>query len=195
MPTENSLPMLSWKTLDRTPLLQSGDGRFLKVENHRVQLPDGQVIDEWPWVITPDYINVVVETEEGKFICFRQTKYAVEGVSMAVVGGYLEAGEEPLLAAQRELLEETGYTAPDWTPLGQYAVDGNRGGGTAHFYLARQARWVQPIDADDLEEQEIVLMSREEISAALADGQFKVLPWSSVVALALLELTRRDDGR
>ena len=187
--------MLSWTTLDRTPLLQCGDGRFLKVENHRVQLPDGHVIEEWPWVITPDYINVVVETEDEEFICFRQTKYAVEGISMAVVGGYLEAGEDPLLAAQRELLEETGYAASDWTALGQYAVDGNRGGGTAHFYLARGAHWVQAIDADDLEEQDLILLSRAEMAAALAGGQFKVLPWSAVVALALIELTRLDGDR
>lgn len=181
----------TWRTQSRRPVLQAGDGRFLKVEYHAVALPDGQVIDEWPWLITPDFVNVVAETTEGTFICFRQTKYAVDGVSLAVTGGYMEPGEDPLAAAQRELLEETGYTAPDWVFLGEYVVDGNRGAGNAYLYLARGAEWQQPIDADDLEEQQILLLSRAEVSAALLRGEFRVLPWATAVALALARL--QDD--
>jgi ADP-ribose pyrophosphatase len=180
--------MQPWKTLARRQALRPDDGRFLTVESHTVQLPDGQVIEDWPWLITPDYINVVVETEAEEFVCFRQTKYAAEGVTLAIVGGYLEPGEEPLSAARRELLEETGYEAPSWTFLGRYAVDGNRGCGHAHLFLARDARWVQPIDADDLEEQELVMLSRDELRSALDAGEFKILPWATAVALALLRL-------
>ncbi len=180
--------MEPWKTLSRTTVLQSRDGKYLTVENHRVGLPDGRVIEEWAWLITPDFVNVVAVTEAGEFICFRQTKYAAPGVSLAVVGGYLEPGEDPLAAAQRELLEETGYAATEWTALGSYVVDGNRGCGQAHLFLARNARWVQPIDADDLEEQELLLLSRQAVATALQQGEFKVLPWSAAVALALLQL-------
>lgn len=166
-------------------------GKFLRVEDHVVQLPDGQVIDNWPWVITPDYINVVAITRNGRFLVFRQTKYSIDGTTLATVGGYLEAGEDPLAAAKRELLEETGYAADEWQPLGSFAVDGNRGAGNAHFFLAAQAYPVAPIDADDLEEQELLLLSREEIEAALDGGEFKLLAWATIVALAL----RYADGQ
>lgn len=169
-------------------MLQAGDGRFLTVEYHTVHLPDGSVIDEWPWIITPDFVNVVAETTDGEFICFRQTKYAVDGTSLAVTGGYLEPDEDPFDAAQRELLEETGYAAPDWSFLGEYAVDGNRGSGTAYLYLARGATWQQPIDADDLEEQELLMLSRDELRGSLIRGEFRVLPWAAAVALALAKL-------
>lgn len=180
--------MQPWTTLNREEVLRSGDGRFLRVERHVVQLPDGRVIDDWPWLITPDFVNVVVETTDARFVCFRQTKYAVEETSLAVVGGYLEPGEDPLLAAQRELLEETGYVAEQWTALGRYAVDGNRGAGTAHLFLAREARRQQPIHADDLEEQELLLLTRLQLEDALSRGEFKVLPWAAAVALALPHL-------
>ncbi|MCE7983839.1 MAG: NUDIX hydrolase [Caldilinea sp. CFX5] len=180
--------METWKTVARTPVLRSGNGRFLQVEHHTVQLPDGRVIEEWPWVITPDYVNVVVTTIAGKFLLFRQPKYAVAGLSLAIVGGYLEPGEDPLLAAQRELLEETGYAAPEWMTLGQFAVDGNRGCGTAHLFLARNAIAVQPITADDLEEQLLVQLTHDEVVTALRQGEFKVLAWGAAVALALLQL-------
>lgn len=180
--------MQTWKTLSRRTILKRG--KFLTIENHVVQLPDGQVIEDWSWVITPDYINVLVVTQAEEFLCFRQTKYAVNGTTLALVGGYLEPNEDPLAAAQRELLEETGYQADDWTYLGGYAVDGNRGVGTAHLFLARAARRIAEPNADDLEEQELLLLRRSEVETALMVGEFKVLPWAASVALALCYLGR-----
>lgn len=182
--------MESLRTLERRRLLTVGDGRFLTVENHTVAFPDGRVVEDWGWIITPDFVNVVAVTEEGRFLCFRQPKYAVAGLSLAVTGGYIEPGEEPLAAAQRELLEETGYVATTWRSLGSYAVDGNRGAGVAYFFLATGARWRQPLDADDLETQDFLLLERAEVEAALLAGEFKVLPWAACVALALLMLDR-----
>ena len=178
--------MQGWKTLSRRLILDRGT--FLKVEEHTVELPGGRVIDDWPWVVTPDFCNVVAETEDGRVICFRQVKYAVQGTSLAPVGGYLDPGEDPLAAAQRELLEETGYRAPEWIALGAYPVDGNRGAGTAYMFLARGAGRVAEVWPDDLEEQELLLLSRAELKAALLDGRFRLLPWMAAVALALHRL-------
>ena len=175
--------MQPWKTLSRRTILEHS--QYLTVEEHSVELPDGRVLSEWPWVITPDYVDIVAVTEENKYLCFRQTKYAIKGVSLATVGGYLERGEDPLVAAQRELLEETGYEARDWIDLGHYPVDGNRGAGTAYVFLARGAHRVAEIDADDLEEQELLLLDRSEAKGALLAGEFKVLPWMAALALAL----------
>ena len=94
--------MQSWKTLARRTILQPDGGRFLTVESHRVELPDKQVIEDWAWIVTPDFVNVLVELPTGDFLCFRQFKYAAQGVTLAVIGGYLEANEVPLLGAQRE---------------------------------------------------------------------------------------------
>jgi ADP-ribose pyrophosphatase len=178
--------MKPWKRLDRVAILDHS--RFLRVENHRVQLPGGRIIEKWPWVITPDFCNVVVITDLGHFVCFRQVKYAVEGATLAPVGGYLEPGEDPLAAAKRETLEETGYEASEWTDLGTYQVDGNRGVAQAHLFLALGARRVTEPKADDLEEQEVVLLTRAQVEAALAAGDYKVLPWATAMALALLAL-------
>ncbi len=178
--------MQPWKTRTRKTILKHS--RFLTVEAHEVELPNGAVIADWPWLVTPDFVIVIVVTESGEFLCFRQTKYAVKGETLAPVGGYLEPGEDPLVAAKRELLEETGYTAAEWQSLGQYAVDGNRGAGKAYLYLATGARQVAEADADDLEEQEFLLLSREAVEQALHSGAFKVLPWTAAFALALLRL-------
>lgn len=178
--------MQPWKTLSTTPVLSFG--KWLTVEKRAVALPDGRIIDDWPWVITPDYANIVAFTPDDRLLCFRQVKYAVDGETLATIGGYIEPGEDPLAAAQRELLEETGYSAPDWTFLGGYPVDANRGVGSGYFYLARGALPTTERCADDLEEQELLLLPRAEVSKALFAGQFKVLPWAAAIALALLQL-------
>jgi ADP-ribose pyrophosphatase len=178
--------MKAWKTIARQTVLDQRP--WLTVENHTVELPDGRLISDWPWIITPDYVNVVAMTAEGQFICFRQVKYGVEGTTLGIVGGFVEQGEEPIQAAQRELLEETGYESPEWTPLGSYRVDPNRGIAVGHLYLARQARYVTPRNADDLEEQELLLLTRSEMEGALEQGQFKVLAWAAAIALACRQL-------
>lgn len=178
--------MQPWKTLSRQTILDHS--RYLVVENHTVELPDGQVIADWPWIITPDYVNIVAITEDDQFLCFRQLKYSVDGITLALPGGYIDPGEAALTAAHRELLEETGYEAPDWTGLGQYPVDGNRGAGQANLFLARGARPVTDPNGDDLEEQQLHYLSRSEIETALVAGEFKVLAWAAAVALALLRL-------
>ena len=172
------------KTLERELVLDLSP--FLKVEKHRVELPDGRVIEDWPWIISPDFVCVVLITDEGKYLVFRQTKYSVHGSTLAPVGGYIEPDETPLGAAKRELLEEVGYEARHWESLGKFAVDANRGNGTAHFFLAREGYPVAQPDADDLEAQEMLFLTRAEVEAAVARGAFKVLPWQTIMALALL---------
>ncbi|MCK9408230.1 MAG: NUDIX hydrolase [Bacteroidetes bacterium] len=178
--------MTPWKTLSRTTILDHS--KWLKVEDHTIQLPDGTVLEKWCWIISPDYVNVVVQDENENFVCFRQTKYAAQGISLAPVGGYLEPNEDPLTCAKRELREELGFMAAEWIPLGRFPCDGNHGNGFANLYLARNAHRVGEIIADDLEEQQIVTLSRNEMMQALLNGEFKVLSWSTAVALALFRV-------
>jgi len=184
--------MEPWRTRSRRTVLERRP--WLSVEERTVELPDGSVIDDWPWVESREFANVVAVTQEGLFLVFRQTKYAVDGPTLGPVGGYLEPGEDPLETAKRELREETGYDASEWTSLGRYPVDGNRGCGVGHLFLAQGAQKVAEPDADDLEEQELLRLSREEVEEALAAGGFGVLSWAAVVALALvvLDLRRRE---
>lgn len=176
--------MQSWKTLSRRTILNHS--KFLSIEDHTIELPDGSVIEHWPWIITLDYVIVLPVTREGKYLVFRQTKYAVEGLTLAPIGGHIEPGEEPLVAARRELLEEMGCQADEWIQLGTYRVNGNNGAGYASLFLARGAVKVTEPDADDLEEQELLELTRAELESALSAGEFKVLAWTTTVALGLL---------
>ena len=181
--------MQPWKTVNRQ--VTQTFGKFLTVEVHEIELPDGRRIQNWPWLVAPDFAVVMAQAEDGRFLFFRQTKYAVKGVTLAPVGGHVDEGEKPLAAAKRELLEETGYAASKWISLGTYAGHANRGGGHGHFFLALNARYKCAPHADDLEEQELLFLTRPEIEAALNQQKFKVVSWVTLIILALRQLDRR----
>ena len=174
-----------WKTLSKRVLLDHG--KFLKVEGHNIQLPDGLVIEDWPWVIIPDAAIVLARKPNGNYLCFRQTKYAVDGTSLAPVGGMVNPGEDPLKTAKRELLEETGYQSHEWVELGSYAVDPNRGVGIVNLFLAKNIEKVKTQDSDDLEDQILIELTREELISALMANEFKVLSWTACISMALLQ--------
>ena len=167
--------MKKWKTLSKEIIL--GSNKFLTVEKHSVQLPDGQIIPDWQWVITPDFSNIVVVTTENKFIVLKQYRYSIDGETLSVVGGYIEPGEDPLQSAKRELMEETGYEAKEWLSLGSFIVDSNRGCGNANLFLATGAVKISEPDNGDLEEQEVLLLSRDQVEKAIENGEFKSLSW------------------
>ena len=185
--------MQPWKTLSRRTILDYS--KFLKVEEHVVELPEGRVIEKWPWVVTPDFVTVATLSDTGVFLCFRQTKYAVGETMLAPVGGFIEPDESPLEAAQRELLEEMGCEAAEWIGMGHYPVDGNRGAGVGHMFLAIGAYQVAEPDADDLEEQVRIQMSFSDVEKALLEGAFKIFSCTLVMALALQFLKAEEGNR
>ena len=178
--------MKRWKTLKKKVVLN--DAPWLVVEHRRVKLPDGRTIAKWPWVSTPDYVNVVAETTDRKFLCFKQVKYAVNKPMLGIVGGYMEKEESPLSAAKRELLEETGYKAEKWINLGTYRICPNRGFAIGSLFLARKAKLVAKPTNDDLEELRLIKLTRSQLESALLNGKFKILAWALAVALALKKL-------
>jgi ADP-ribose pyrophosphatase len=178
--------MRQWKTLKKETILDHS--KFLKVEKHTIELPDGKIIHDWPWVVSPDYVLVLPLTDRKTLLLFRQTKYAVEKTSLAPIGGYLEPGEDALAAAKRELREEMGCKASEWIPLGSYPNNGNHGGGKGYLFLAINVHKVGKLIHDDLEEMELVELTIEEVEQKLLQGEVKVMGWVAMIAMGLLYL-------
>jgi ADP-ribose pyrophosphatase len=184
----SSLEFQPWKIRSRTPIFEREP--WIRAESHEIELPNGKLISDWVWIVTPDFVNVIAITEQEQFLCFRQNKYAVEGSSFAPVGGYIDQGETPLDAAKRELIEETGYEAEHWLDMGKFAADGNRGVGHGHLFMAIGARQTTKPSLDDLEEMTLFPLSEADFERELLNSQFKLLPWAACASLALLNWRR-----
>jgi ADP-ribose pyrophosphatase len=164
----------------------------MEVGDERVGLPDGREVDGFLWIRTRDFVAMVAVTERDEVVLLRSYKHGPRNVSLAVPAGYIEDSEEPLAAAKRELREESGYESDEWSSLGSYVVDGNYGVGTEHVFLAQGARKVTEPASGDLEEMEIVVVPRDEVSAFVRRGE--VVQLSSAAALALAQMELRSRG-
>jgi ADP-ribose pyrophosphatase len=180
-----------WKTIARREVLDLRP--WLRVWLEDVQLPSGRLIQNFSRIETPTVVVIVALTANGELVIERSYKHGPRRVSLTLPGGYVEPGEEPRAAAQRELFEESGYMADGWVALGNFVTDSNRQGGHVYLFLARDARRIQPPDAGDLEEIEISLMPLDEAVAASRTGA--IADVSSVAAIGLAVATLRFNQR
>ena len=89
------------------------DGSFLQVRRDRVKLPDDSETHR-EYFRHPGAVVILPLFENGEVLLERQFRYPNAQVFVEFPAGKLEPGEDPLLCAQRELREETGYTAKRW---------------------------------------------------------------------------------
>ncbi len=160
---------MAWKTLHTEYLIRRP---WLTARRDEVELPDGRRMDEYYVLEYPDWINVIAVTTEGKIIVERQWRHAVGEVSTEIVAGVMEAGETPLEAAQRELLEETGYTGGTWRKLLTLAPNSSTMNNHCHCFLAEGVVPTGQTNFDATEDLEVMLCDRDEVFRMLQDGVF-----------------------
>lgn len=159
---------------------------WVRLSRETVELPSGRVVDDFYRIVLPDYVAVAAVTPEKQYVIVRAYKHGVGRITLSPPGGLVNAGESPLHAAQRELLEETGYSTSKWVPLGTFVVDGNRQCGTAHLFLARDVQQtVQPV-VDDTEELQTELVCRSRLIEAIRKGEISLLGSVSAMVLAMV---------
>jgi ADP-ribose pyrophosphatase len=99
-------------------------GRILNLRVDRVSLPGGRE-SKREIVEHPGAVGIIALDAQKHVVLVRQYRKAIERTTLEIPAGTLEAGESPLLCAQRELREETGFVAKLWQPvLGYYSAAG-----------------------------------------------------------------------
>ena len=134
----------------------------------------------------PDYVVVVAYTIRGELVLVRQYRPAIEGSTLELPSGLIDAGEDAEATARRELEEETGYRATDLRHLGTLYSDAGRLQNRLWCFLARNVR---TIDGWKPERGiETVLMPPADVEQATRDGRFRL-----ALHLAALHLAERGE--
>ena len=134
----------------------------------------------------PDWINVAAFTPEGKIVVVHQYRFGMRKTTTEIPAGIIENGESPEHAAQRELLEETGYTTEMWTYLGWVEPNPAFQNNRCHQWFAKDVKKTEPQSLDDGEDIAVQELSVEEIRAEIQAGTMRN-------SLALLTLSRVID--
>lgn len=172
----------AWKVRDRREVLDARP--FFSVAVEDVELPDGRRIGDYWQIDMGQFACVFPVLEDGRVMVFRHYRHGPRKVCLTFPGGQIDPGETPLAAAKRELMEELGFEAARWIPLGGYVINANQGCGMAHLFRAEGCRRVAAPDAGDLEDLTEAPMTLDELFAEARAGGFAIMNQLALLTLA-----------
>ena len=111
------------------------DGKLIKLT---YDIADVNGKEAWREVVHhPGASAVVAIDEDNRIIMEKQFRYALNDYLLEIPAGKLDAGEDPLVCAKRELEEETGIVASEWISLGTIATSPGFCNEVIHLYVAK----------------------------------------------------------
>ena len=159
---------MAWKTLETEYLIHEP---WLTARRDKVELPTGVVLNDYYVLEYPDWVNTIAITREGDFVLVRQYRHALGVTSMELCAGVIEKDETPLEAAQRELLEETGYGKGTWQTWMTLSANPGTMTNLCHCFLATDVEKVDEQHLDLTEDLEVHLLSRQQVYELLLDNK------------------------
>jgi 8-oxo-dGTP pyrophosphatase MutT (NUDIX family) len=153
-----------------------GEGRvsdfeIFRVRRHLSRSPRTGETHPFTIVETTDWVNVIALTPSDEVVLIRQYRHGSDSVTLEIPGGVVDPGEEPSIAAVRELREETGFAGSDPVFLGSVHPNPALLTNRCHTYLVRDCERVAEPSPDASEDIEALLLPCAEIPAAIGDGR------------------------
>ncbi len=159
--------MIAWKRLEETAVAEVG---WMTITTKTFQLPNGRIKSfDCVYPDGQEFAICLPITESGKVVVARQFRPGPERILDDFPGGFVDSGETPQQAIEREMLEETGYKAEKYLYLGYYHKDAYLNS-KYHAFIAYGCRKVAEPQLDDDEFIEVDEVSVDEILASARRG-------------------------
>jgi len=160
--------------------------QYVTIIKSQVLLPNDNTIDDFYTVTIPDAVLIIPITVNNQIILKTEYRYACKETMIECPTGMIEECEEPLHAAQRELVEETGYCSDNWTYLGPTRESPSKLTNTMHLFLAKNCICTGEQHFDPFEQIEIMKDSMDDAIKLVMDGRIT----SNSSAHAILKVAR-----
>lgn len=170
---------LHWQLMGSRPGpdLMIFSARFDRLRNPRTGVELERVV-----LPSVDWVNVVAIDEAGLCVMVRQYRFGSASVTLETPGGMVDPGEQPRDAAERELLEETGYGGGVWVALGAVQPNPAYHNNLCHHFLARNVSRLRAPQLGAGEAIEVLTLSEQAIVDAVHGGDIQHALALSVLA-------------
>lgn len=158
---------MAWKTLSSEYLIRRP---WLTARRDRTQLPDGRIHEEYYVLEYPSWINVIAVTDKDELVMVRQYRHGIGRTCIELVAGVVEPDEEPMAAAKRELLEETGFGGGEWRQLLKLSPNAGAMNNYVYCFLATGVKKMGEQHLDATEDVEIHVLAKDEVRKMLDEG-------------------------
>lgn len=154
--------VLSSKYLHREPW-------FTARQDH-VRLANGNEIESYYVLEYPDWVCTIAITKDNQFVMIRQYRHGLGVTAIELSAGVTEKEDaNPMISAQRELLEETGYGKGNWKLLMVTSANPGTHTNLTYCYLATDVEKVSEQNLEATEDISVHLMSLEEVKQILLE--------------------------
>lgn len=159
----------TWRQLD-SEIVE--DYQIFRLRRDHSRSPETGKAHHFYVLEAPNWVNVIPVTPEGKVVLIRQYRHGTGEVSLEIPGGMVDAGDgDPAVAAERELLEETGFRAAAMIPIGHVTPNPAILDNYCYTFLAQDARPVAQPQFDGAEYIELAATDLADIPALISSGQ------------------------
>ncbi|MGE6375252.1 NUDIX hydrolase [Peribacillus muralis] len=162
-------------------------GRVISLQVDEVELPDGKT-SKREIVKHPGAVAIIALTEDNKIIMVEQYRKALERSLIEIPAGKLEKGEEPVLSAERELEEETGYECEKMEHIISFYTSPGFADELVHLYVAHNLKKKEnaaPLDEDEF--VELIELTLEDAENYLLEGKIQDAKTAYAVQYLLLK--------
>lgn len=158
-----------WKVINSEYLFREP---WLTVRRDHVELPNGNQIPQYYVLEYPNWVNTIAITKDQKFIFVRQYRHGLQCTSMELCAGVTEKEDDsPMISAQRELLEETGYGNGNWVKFMETSANPGTHTNMTFCYLATDVEKISGQNLEPTEDISVHLLSLEEVKELLLNDK------------------------
>ncbi len=172
---------MDWKTVSRHKV---GEYPVFDIYSAERTSPDGYT-GSYIEVKPPLWVNVIAVIQKDNtphYLMVRQFRHGAQAVTTEFPAGVVDPNEDPLVAAERELLEETGYSADTLIEIGSISPNPAIMSNRVYTYLAINPKKVDIQHLDKDERIDVLELPCDEVDQAMGSGEYDngiiMIAWS-----------------